>query len=266
MPSINRHLFAPSPNLHVRDVKLSVADDLQTHREKLARIVLDEMYQFVGLLDVHGNVLEINGAALEGAGIQLDEIQGRPFWEARWWAVSKETQDLQRVLVEQARSGQFVRRDIEIYGEAAGEATIIIDFSMEPVRDREGNIVFLLPEGRNITEKKRAEAEIERKNQELQRLLDKVREFDRLRSDFFANVSHELRTPLALILGPAESILAAGNNLTDLQRHDLMVIQRNAATLLKHVNDLLDLAKLDAGEITDAKSIATLLLYMRKRP
>lgn len=250
MPAINTLLFTNSPALHVRDVTLLAIDDLQTHRQKLARTILDEMYQFVGLLDANGNVLDINRVALEGAGIRLDEIQGKPFWEARWWLVSRETQDLQRALIKQARSGEFVRRDIEIYGDAAGEETIIIDFSLEPVRDRGGNIVFLLAEGRNITEKKRAEAEIARKNEELQHLLDRVRELDRLKSDFFANVSHELRTPLALIHGPAQSILSTGNNLTDLQRHDLAVIQRNASTLLRHVNDLLDLSKLDAGRHT----------------
>lgn len=248
MPAVNTRLFTNSPALHVRDVTLLAADDLETHRQKLARTVLDEMYQFVGLLDADGNVLDINRVALEGAGIRLDEIQGKPFWEARWWLVTRETQDLQRALVQQARSGQFVRRDIEIYGDAAGEETIIIDFSLEPVRERGGNIVFLLAEGRNITEKKRAEAEIARKSEELQQLLDRVRELDRLKSDFFANVSHELRTPLALIQGPAQSILSSGSNLTDLQRHDLAVIQRNATTLLKHVNDLLDLSKLDAGQ------------------
>jgi PAS domain S-box-containing protein len=250
LPAINTRLFTSSPALHVRDVTLLATDDLQTHRQKLARTILDEMYQFVGLLDADGNVLDINRVALEGAGIRLDEIQGKPFWEARWWLVSRETQDLQRALVQQARSGEFVRRDIEIYGDAAGEETIIIDFSLEPVRDRGGNVVFLLAEGRNITEKKRAEAEIARTNEELQHLLDRVRELDRLKSDFFANVSHELRTPLALIHGPAQSILSTGNNLTDLQRHDLAVIQRNATTLLKHVNDLLDLSKLDAGRHT----------------
>ena len=247
MPAVNTLLFTKSPALDVRDVTLLATDDLQTHRQKLARTILDEMYQFVGLLDSDGNVLDINRVALEGAGIRLDEIQGKPFWEARWWLVSRETQDLQRALIQQARSGEFVRRDIEIYGDAAGEETIIIDFSLEPVRDRGGNIVFLLAEGRNITEKKRAESEIARKNEEVRDLLDRVRELDRLKSDFFANVSHELRTPLALIHGPAQSILSSGNNLTDLQRHDLAVIQRNATTLLKHVNDLLDLSKLDAG-------------------
>jgi PAS domain S-box-containing protein len=249
MPSFNRQLFAHSNSLRLREVTLLAADDLQTHREKLARIVLDEMYQFVGLLDANGNTLEINRAALEGAGIRLDDIQGTPFWEARWWQVSKETEAYQRELVRRAGAGEFVRSDIEIYGQAAGEETIIIDFSMLPVRDENGRVMFLLPEGRNITAKKRAEAEIARKNQELERLLDKVRHLDQLKSDVFANVSHELRTPLALILGPAEAILAAGDNLTELQRRDLGVIRRNAATLLKHVNDLLDISKLDAGKV-----------------
>jgi PAS domain S-box-containing protein len=250
VPAIKTQVFANTPQLQVREVTLLAADDLQTHREKLARIILDEMYQFVGLLDADGNVIDINRVALEGAGIRLEEIQGKPFWEARWWAASEETRNLQRQLVDEARAGRFVRRDIEIYGQAAGEETIIIDYSLEPVRDRTGRIVFLLAEGRNITEKKRAEAEIARKNEELQQLLDKIRELDRLKSDFFANVSHELRTPLALILGPAESILSSGNNLTELQRRDLAVIQRNATTVLKQVNDLLDLSKLDAGRHT----------------
>jgi hypothetical protein len=66
MPTINHQLFTGSPTLRVNDVTLFAADDVHTHREKLARIVLDEMYQFVGLLDVNGNTLEINRAALQG--------------------------------------------------------------------------------------------------------------------------------------------------------------------------------------------------------
>jgi PAS domain S-box-containing protein len=157
-------------------VILTLEDDLQTHREELAPIVLDEIYQFVGLLDTAGMTLEINRAALEGAGIRLDEIQGKPFWEARWWQVSMETQEYQRELVQRASRGEFVRSDIEIYGKAAGKETIIIDFSLLPVRDQTGKIIFLLPEGHNITEKRLAEAETARKNVDLQQLLDQAHE------------------------------------------------------------------------------------------
>ncbi|WP_170162380.1 ATP-binding protein [Caldimonas tepidiphila] len=243
---------APAPSavgLRVREVELDPADPPQRHREKLARIVLDEMYQFVALLDPQGTLLEVNRAALEGAGIRLDAIQDKPFWEARWWTVSQETQQQLRRAVERAAAGEFVRYDVEVYGQAAGEETIVIDFSLNPVRDRDGRIVFLLPEGRNITEKKKAEAEIARKNEELQGLLARVRELDEIKSQLFANISHELRTPLALILGPAETMLAGREPITPLQRRDLGVIRRNASTLLKLVNDLLDVAKLDAGKM-----------------
>jgi signal transduction histidine kinase/CheY-like chemotaxis protein len=74
------------------------------------------------------------------------------------------------------------------------------------------------------------------------------KELERLKTDFFANVSHELRTPLALILGPAERLLADAR-LDPAQRRDLEVMSRNARTLLKHVNDLLDVSKLEAGKM-----------------
>ena len=241
-----RRLFEETVQYRVGSVALSQADSPQTQREKLARIVLDSMYQFVGLLDVNGRTLEINRAALDGAGVQMDDIRGKPFWEARWFQVSRETTETQREFIRRAKDGEFIRCDMEVYGQAAGDETIVVDFSLLPVCDDRGEVVFLLAEGRNITAKKRAEAEIARKNAELEALLDRIRQLDQLRSDLFANVSHELRTPLALILGPVEELLGPGANLTDVQRRQLHVVQRNASTLLKHINDLLDLAKLDA--------------------
>ncbi|KAI3610217.1 protein incorrectly called adenylate cyclase (plasmid) [Cupriavidus necator H850] len=176
-------VFPDSRQLRVRDVTLLASDDLQTQRDKLARIMLDAMYQFVGLLDVHGTMLEINRAALEAIGIRMDDIRGKPFWEARWWVVSPEIQAMLRELIQRASQGEFVRCDFENYGQAMGEETIIVDFSLLPIRDSNGNVVFLLPEGRNITEKKRAEAALARKNEELQASWELIsRQHDELQS------------------------------------------------------------------------------------
>src|SRR4029453_14640500 len=65
----------------------------------------------------------------------------------------------------------------------------------------------------------------------------------------FANVSHELRTPLALILGPLDRMLAAPDTEPALRR-DLEIMRRNARSLLGRVNDLLDVARLEAGKMT----------------
>jgi signal transduction histidine kinase len=81
---------------------------------------------------------------------------------------------------------------------------------------------------------------------DLSTLYQQARELDQLKTSFFANVSHELRTPLTLILAPLDDLLRAGR-LNGEERLSLELVQRNARSLLGHVNNLLDLSKLDAG-------------------
>jgi signal transduction histidine kinase len=90
--------------------------------------------------------------------------------------------------------------------------------------------------------------QIETANRELESLYERSKELEQQKTQFFANISHELRTPLALILGPVEG-MADAKNLQEDQRRDLAVIGRNARILLKHVNDLLDVSKLEAGKM-----------------
>lgn len=152
-------------------------------------------------------------------------------------------------MVREAAAGRFVRCDIEIYGEAGGRGTIVVDFSLTPIFDDDGEVAFLLPEGRNISEKIAIEAELTRRNNEVQAALEKLREIDGFKTKFFANVSHELRTPLTLILGPVNQLLQSASAISERDRFRLLTIQRNAQALLQQVNDLLDLARIDAGEM-----------------
>ncbi|HEY9851829.1 MAG TPA: PAS domain S-box protein [Leptolyngbyaceae cyanobacterium] len=107
--------------------------------------------------------------------------------------------------------------------------------------------ILALVEAAKTSQQRKQQLEIA--NQELETLTQKLKEQDRLKSQFFANVSHELRTPLALILGPTENLLAS-EELNQQQRYSLQVVRRNARTLLKQVNDLLDVAKLEAAQMT----------------
>jgi signal transduction histidine kinase/DNA-binding response OmpR family regulator len=90
--------------------------------------------------------------------------------------------------------------------------------------------------------------EIQRANQQLRAANEQLDKLDRLKTEFFANISHELRTPLTLILGPVRRLLESAELAEDARR-DLAVVERNALALLKQVNDLLDMAKLEAGEM-----------------
>ena len=70
---------------------------------------------------------------------------------------------------------------------------------------------------------------------------------DIVKSRFFVNLTHEFRTPLTLILGPTEQVLAYTQETTTKQQVGL--VQRNAQHLLRLINQLLDLSKLEAGKI-----------------
>jgi signal transduction histidine kinase len=82
-------------------------------------------------------------------------------------------------------------------------------------------------------------------SEELSDALQRAQEVDRLKNEFFANISHELRTPLTLILSPVDQLL--GKTAPGAERDALQVVRSNATRLLRMIDDLLDLAKLEAG-------------------
>ena len=115
--------------IDVRGTALLPTDARDQYRQKIARITLDSMVQFVGLLDAQGTVLEINQVALDAVGIRLADVEGKPFWTTFWWQVSDPIRAGLQDAIARARRGEFVRWDTEIYGRAGGKETIVIDAS-----------------------------------------------------------------------------------------------------------------------------------------
>jgi adenylate cyclase len=100
----------------VLGTELSTGDSRDLYRQKIARITLDSMVQFVGLLDAQGTVLEINKVALDAVGIKLAEVAGKPFWTTFWWQVSPAINTELKEMIARAAAGEFVRWDTEIFG------------------------------------------------------------------------------------------------------------------------------------------------------
>ncbi len=94
-----------------------------------------------------------------------------------------------------------------------------------------------------------ANAQLAQANLHVTTLLEQSRELDKMKSQFFANVSHELRTPLTLIMGPVARRLT-DQSLGEEQRRELELVERNARLLYRHVTDLLDVSRLEAGRMS----------------
>jgi len=96
--------------------------------------------------------------------------------------------------------------------------------------------------------------ELDKNKQELEETNRKLVELDHLKSRFFANISHEMRTPLTLLLGPLETMMQRfEKSLDDNSREMLGTMHANGMRLLKLINDLLDLVRMEAGRM-DIKS------------
>ena len=131
--------------------------DRERAAERRFRAIFDQTFQFIGLMDRDGTLLEANRTALEFARVRAEDVIGKPFWETPWWRHSAALQGRLRQAVAAAADGATVRF----------EATHLdwegrlhhVDFSVKPVRDDHGAVVLLIPEGRDVTERKEAETE-----------------------------------------------------------------------------------------------------------
>lgn len=92
--------------------------------------------------------------------------------------------------------------------------------------------------------------ELDKRKQEIEENHRKLKELDEVKSRFFANISHELRTPLTLLLAPLESIMTQSRSTLPAPTQELLVtMQANGMRLLKLINDLLDLVRLESGKM-----------------
>ena len=90
-----------------------------------------------------------------------------------------------------------------------------------------------------------------------------LKELDELKSKFFANISHELRTPLTLILAPLSNLLT-NNDRPNKEYTQLMLMRQNGKKLLKRINELLDLSRLDANKLEVNEAPVFLYPFFKK--
>ena len=200
--------------------------------EQFVRRVLDQLFAFVGVLDLDGTLREANRPPLEAAGITADDVLGRKFWDCYWWSYSPEIQAQLQQATTRARAGEVVRFDVPI--RVAADGRMWIDFQIAPLRDADDRITHLIPSAMEIKARKEAEAAL--------------KDADQRKDEFLATLAHELRNPLAPLRTGLDLLRQLGHEPAKTEQVRMMM-DRQLTHLVRLVDDLLDVSRITRGKI-----------------
>jgi len=203
---------------------------------KLLRTLVDNMPDAIYAKDRASRFTLVNPAAAAGVGATVDEVLGRTAFDFYPPEQAQRFHDDDRQVM---ASGQALigREEPALEAATGGQRWLLT--TKVPLRDDDGRIAGIVGISRDISELRRVH--------ELQVAKERAEAANEGKSRFLANMSHELRTPLNAVLGYAQ-ILLRDAGLSDLQRQGLATIQHSGEHLLALIDDVLDLAKVDAGK------------------
>jgi PAS domain S-box-containing protein len=189
----------------------------------------------VCITDSEDALLYVNDAFLTTYGYERDEVVGKNIFEL------VRVPDNSPHAIETIPPPKEIRRwEGELFNRRKDGSEFPIHLSSSPILDDNGRTIALVGVTQDITESKRAIAE-------LQNAKEAAEAASSAKSEFLANMSHEIRTPMNGIIGMTE--LTLDTDLTDEQREYLRLVKLSADSLLGVINDILDFSKIESGKL-----------------
>ncbi len=209
-----------------RDIteRVSAQAELRAERDFVSAI-LETAPSLVMVLDSQGRVVRFNRACEALSGTTLELVQGRPIWELPF-LLEEDRPDVREAIPRLLESSVPVSFDRTWAGAEGGRR--VIEWTVMSLRDPVGDTRFLVGIGSDVT---------------------LARELERLKSQFVSMVSHELRTPLTSIRASMQLLIAEAMTGNEDADQLVRVALSNADRLIRIVNDILDMSKIEAGEM-----------------
>ncbi len=207
--------------------------------ENRFNVVFDQAFEFMALVDINGNLEEVNNAVQTSASIKKETILHQPIWDGPWWQHSTEIKNKVKNAVLKAIEGKGSVQELT-YKNYTGEIRYL-SFSVSPIRNEDGAVEFLFSTARDITKQKEIQLSL-REAMEMAELSNIAK------SEFLANMSHEIRTPMNGVLGMLQFLQES--KLSDEQQSQVEVAAKSAQSLLRIIDDILDISKIEAGKMS----------------
>ena len=237
----NRDLQQNNLALGEAKAALSLSHQSLSEQEELLRTLINATPDFICFKNGRGQWLQANDALISLYG--LKDVDYRFKTDQELIGHKPEYHDTleSNVLSDEItwQKGTITRSDEQI--EAANGEWMIFDVIKVPLFNADGSRKGLIVLGRDISIRKQTERKLEY-------ALKKAEESDRLKTAFLSNMSHEIRTPLNAIIGFSD--LLDEDDLTKEEKNRFIkLIHENGNTLLNLIGDIIDLARIEAGEV-----------------
>ncbi len=236
-------------------------DSLLETKDYLKNVLMDSADMII-TTDTLGRIVEFNRGAERTLGYKVDEVIGRPASELYY-----NMDERNKILGKMDKDGGVSNYETQL---AAKDGRVVdISLSISHLHNSAGKVIGTVGISKDITDEKKIRQEIDKKGRELkevnerleERILERTLELEhankglersnRVKNQFIANMSHELRTPLNSIIGFSDILLTdAFGSLNEKQARYANNVLTSGRHLLQLINNILDIAKIEAGRMT----------------
>jgi two-component system sensor histidine kinase/response regulator len=233
-------LLAQKDQLLEQQAELTRQQEQLSISEERSRLILESSAEGIFGTDKEGNITFVNPAACRMLGYKPEELLGQTS-HAKFHYHRPDGSDYPKEecpMYAAYKQGKTSRIDNEFLWRKDGSG-IPVEYGATPML-KDGKLIGSVVSFTDITDRKRAEAELREAKQ-------KAEEATQMKSMFLANMSHEIRTPMNAIIGLSH--LALKTELTPKQRDYVSKVHNAGTSLLAVINDILDFSKIEAGKL-----------------
>ena len=206
------------------------------------RSLIESNIDAIMTTDPSGIITDVNKQMEALTGCTRDELIGAPF-KNYFTDPERAEASIKQVL------SQKKVANLELTARARDGKETVVSYNATTFYDRDRRLQGVFAAARDITERKRLDQVLQEKNVELESATDLAEKANLAKSDFLSSMSHELRSPLNAILGFGQLMESDSPPPTPSQKESIAQILQAGWHLLKLINEILDLAKVESGQV-----------------